>query len=115
VYALAIGPAVVVALSRLRDRRVWLVVGSGLAVVAVANLTGLSSGETERIWQPFMPLALLAGCALDRRSGASCESSAGGLSSQDARDTRGLDEVRGWLTLQLAVTVVLVAALRVPW
>ncbi|NDL58158.1 hypothetical protein [Phytoactinopolyspora mesophila] len=115
VYALALGPAIVVALSRLRDRRVWLVVGAGLAVVAMANLSGLSSGETERIWQPFMPLVLLAGCALDRTSGASCGSSAGGPALQDAADRRALGEVRGWLTLQLVVTVALVAALRVPW
>ncbi|WP_129668427.1 hypothetical protein [Phytoactinopolyspora endophytica] len=93
VFALALGPAIAVALARLRDRRVWLVVGSGLAVVLLADLSGMSSGETERIWQPFMPLVLAAGCALAAVGGA----------------------VRGWLTLQLATTVLLVAALKVPW
>jgi hypothetical protein len=67
----------------------WIVVGSCLAAVAVADLSGMSSAETERIWQPFMPLALLAGCALTRP--------------------------RAWLALQLAVAVVLAAALRVQW
>jgi hypothetical protein len=89
VFALAIGPAAAVALSRLRDRRMWIVVGSCLAAVAVADLSGMSSAETERIWQPFMPLVLLAGCALARP--------------------------RTWLALQLAVAVVLAAALRVQW
>ncbi|AYY14527.1 hypothetical protein EF847_19345 [Actinobacteria bacterium YIM 96077] len=95
VFALALGPAIAVALARLRDLRVWLVAGSGLAVVAVADLSGMSSGETERIWQPFMPLVLLAGCALGRE--------------------RPLADVRGWVAVQVVVTVALVAALRVPW
>ncbi|MCD0447364.1 hypothetical protein LO763_27480 [Glycomyces sp. A-F 0318] len=89
VFALALGPATAVALARLRHRRMWIVVGSCLAAVAVADLSGMSSSETERIWQPFMPLALLAGCALARP--------------------------RAWLALQLAVAVVLAAALRVQW
>ncbi|SDD82728.1 hypothetical protein [Glycomyces harbinensis] len=89
VLALALGPATAVALARLRERRMWIVVGSCLAAVAVADLSGMSSSETERIWQPFMPLLLLAGCALSRP--------------------------RAWLGLQLAVAVVLAAALRVQW
>ncbi|MFB9662527.1 hypothetical protein ACFQS3_23595 [Glycomyces mayteni] len=89
VLALALGPATAVALSRLRDRRMWIVVGSCLAAVALADLSGMSSAETERIWQPFMPLVLLAGCALPRP--------------------------RIWLAVQLGVAVVLAAALRVQW
>ncbi|WP_051426360.1 hypothetical protein [Jiangella gansuensis] len=93
VFALAVGPATAAGLARLRDRRAWLVVGSGLTVVLLADLSGLSSAETERIWQPFMPLALLAGGALaSSRQGA-----------------------RRWLTPQVAVAVVLQAALRSPW
>ncbi|WP_053206107.1 hypothetical protein [Jiangella muralis] len=89
VFALAVGPAVAAGLARLRDQRAWLVVGSGLAAVLVADLSGLSSAETERIWQPFMPLVLLAGAALTSS--------------------------RRWLVLQVAVAVVLQAALRSPW
>jgi hypothetical protein len=89
VFALALGPAIAVALTRLRDRRMWIIVGSCLAAVLIADLSGMSSSETERIWQPFMPLTLLAGCALARP--------------------------RAWLALQLAVAVVLAAALRVQW
>ncbi|TDC49716.1 hypothetical protein E1212_17260 [Jiangella ureilytica] len=96
VFALAVGPATAAGLARLarlRDRRAWQVVGSGLAVVLLADLSGLSSAETERIWQPFMPLVLLAGAALVS-------------SPQDARR---------WLALQVTIAVVLQAALRSPW
>ncbi|SDT15018.1 hypothetical protein SAMN04515669_2925 [Jiangella sp. DSM 45060] len=89
VFALATGPATAAGLARLRDRRAWLVVGSGLAAVLVADLSGLSSAETERIWQPFMPLVLLAGAALAPS--------------------------RRWLIVQVAVAVVLQGALRSPW
>ncbi|SDU78048.1 hypothetical protein [Jiangella alkaliphila] len=93
VFAVAVGPATAAGLARLRDPRAWLVVGSGLAVVLLADLSGLSSAETERIWQPFMPLVLLAGGALAASRGGP----------------------RGWLALQVAVAVVLQAALRSPW
>jgi methylthioxylose transferase len=89
VFALAVGPATTAGLARLRDHRAWLVVGSGLAVVLLADLSGLSSAETERIWQPFMPLVQLAGAALAPS--------------------------RRWLAVQVAVALVLQAALRSPW
>lgn len=94
VFALALGPATVVAFTRLRDRRMWIVVTTGLAIVLAADLSGLSAGETERIWQPFVPLVAVAGAAL-------------GLDSP----TR----TRQWLGLQAAVAVTLQAALRSPW
>jgi hypothetical protein len=89
VFAIAIGPAIVVAITRLRDHSTRLLVGAGLAVVALADITGLSKAETERIWQPFMPLALLAGAALLRQ--------------------------RRWLALQAATAVALAVCLRSPW
>lgn len=94
VFALAVGPAVVAGLAVLRDRRVWVVVGSGLAMVAVATVSGLSSGEVERIWQPFVPLVAVAGGALG---------------------TGSVGRVRAWLAVPVAVAVVLQAALRSPW
>jgi methylthioxylose transferase len=94
VFALMLGPAVVAALAVLRDRRTWVVVGSGLAMVVAATLSGLSSGEVERIWQPFVPLAALAGGALVGRS---------------------VGHARSWLAAQVVVAVVLQAALRSPW
>jgi hypothetical protein len=89
VFATAIGPAIVVAVTRLRDHSARLVVGAGLVVVALADITGLSKAETERIWQPFIPLALLAGAAFVRQ--------------------------RRWLAVQAATAVALAVCLRSPW
>jgi hypothetical protein len=95
VFALALGPAIAVALARLRDRAAWVVVGSGLAVVLLADASGLSSGETERIWQPFIPLVAVAGCAL-----------AGSARRYASRP---------WLGLQVITAIGLQVALRSPW
>jgi hypothetical protein len=54
-FAVALGPAVVAAIPRLRDRRLWLLVGGGLAAVLLADVSGLSKAEVERIWLPFVP------------------------------------------------------------
>ena len=52
--ALATGPAVAVALGSVRDRALWWVVGPPLAALLVANASGLSKAEVERIWLPFV-------------------------------------------------------------
>ncbi|HEY6531437.1 MAG TPA: hypothetical protein VIY72_03980 [Acidimicrobiales bacterium] len=93
-FAVAVGPAVAVALARLRDRATWALVGGGLAAVVLADVSGLSLAETERIWQPFMPLVLLAGGAVVVGRAA---------------------HARSWLALQAVTTVALVAFLRSPW
>ncbi len=59
-FAMAVGPAVAIALAHLRNRDARLLVGSVLLVVAVADLSGMSKGEVERIWLPFVPWAVLA-------------------------------------------------------
>ncbi|MGI8663652.1 MAG: hypothetical protein ACR2LQ_10630 [Acidimicrobiales bacterium] len=94
VFGSALGPAVMVGLTRLRDHGTLLLVGSGLAVVVLADVTGLSSAETERIWQPFMPLVLGAGVAASR-----------GPRWSAAR----------WLAVQATATIALQAFLRSPW
>lgn len=63
-FAIALGPAVAVALARLRDRRLWWLVGSALVAVGVAGFSGMSKGEVERIWLPFAVWVLPAGAAL---------------------------------------------------
>ncbi len=95
VLAAALGPATAVALTRLRDRATWLLVGGGLGAIALADVSGMSLAETERIWQPFMPLVLLAGAALV--------------------PVGALERIRPWLAAQAVVALGLVAVLRSPW
>ena len=63
-WSLALGPATFMGLARLRDRRLWTVVGGGIAAAMLANTSGLSLGEVERIWLPFTLWVLPAGAAL---------------------------------------------------
>jgi hypothetical protein len=63
-FAIALGPATAVALARLRDRATWLLVAGGLVAVAIADVSGLSRAEVERIWLPLAPWILVAGWVL---------------------------------------------------
>jgi hypothetical protein len=95
VFAVATGPAVAVALARLRDRRVWLLAGSALAIVALADVSGMSKGEVERIWLPFVPWVVVAAAALGER--------------------RSLERVRPFLWLQVACTMVVGVTIWSQW
>lgn len=64
VFAVAAGPATAVALARPRERRAWILVGGGLAMVLAADLSGMSKAEVERIWLPFLPWVMLATAVL---------------------------------------------------
>jgi len=88
-FALAAGPAAAAGLARLRERGVWLLAGGALVAVAAADLSGMSKGETERIWLPFVPWLLVATAAL------------GGS--------------RAWLAAQIALALALQLAVRSPW
>jgi hypothetical protein len=92
-WALALGPATAVALLRLRDRRLWLLVGGALAAAALADVSGLSTGEVERIWLPFTIWVLPAGAAL----------------------ATGRIATRAWLGLQVASAIVLTMVVRPIW
>jgi hypothetical protein len=96
VFALALGPAVAVALARLRDQRVWLLAGSALVAVAIADLSGMSKAEVERIWLPFVPWVVLATASLagtsERRGGTA-----------------------GWLAAQVATGLAVEVTVRSPW
>jgi hypothetical protein len=94
-FALAVGPAAAVALTRLRDRRVWMLVGGVLAVIAFADLSGMSKAEVERIWLPFVPWVLVATSAFV--------------------GSRRRHSVRFWLALQAATAVLIELAVRSPW
>ncbi len=66
-FAFATGPATAIALARLRDPRVWLLVGGGAGALALAWLSGMSKAEVERIWLPFLPWIMLAAASLPTR------------------------------------------------
>jgi hypothetical protein len=75
-----------------RDRAAVAVLPvAGLVMVLVANLSGMSKGEVERIWLPFYPWLLTATAALPRRN------------------------VRPWLAAQVALAVGLEMSLRSAW
>ena len=88
-FALAAGPAVAAGLARLRDRGVWLLAGGALVALATADLSGMSKGETERIWLHLVPWLLVATVAL-----------------------RGS---RGWLAAQIGMALTLQLTVRSPW
>jgi hypothetical protein len=97
VFAVAVGPATVVGAQRhpVAGSRSGLrpLLALALAAVLVADLTGLSKAEVERIWLPFVPWVALAATPL-----AGTESSA-----------------RRWLAAQLAVALCLQLTFRSPW
>ena len=90
VFAVIVGPAAVRGLLRVHGGLVPTCCGA-LAAVALADLTGLSKGETERIWLPFWPWVGVAAAALpsDRR--------------------------RWWLAVQAAVAVGVELTLYTHW
>jgi hypothetical protein len=91
-FAIALGPVLAVALARLRDRRVWLLVGGSLVAVAGAGISGMSKGEVERIWLPFAMWVLPAAVAI-------------GLGRRRSQ----------WLAVQVVFTIVLQTLVRSPW
>lgn len=92
------GPATVAALTRYRSLPGRVLIGAAVACPIVAGLSGMSSSETERIWQPFAPMVLLAGAGLWWSAGRF-----------------DLRAARGWLALQLAVALAFQAFLESPW
>jgi len=96
-FTLTLGPAVVAGLRRLAwwPRRaplaVLLLVGAVLLAVAVADLSGLSKAEVERIWLPFGTWAVLACTLLPPRS------------------------ARWWLLAQAALAIVVNSLLMTVW
>lgn len=64
--AVAAGPAVAAGLTRLRDKGAWLLVGGALGAIVVADASGMSKAEVERIWLPFTVWLFVACAPLSR-------------------------------------------------
>jgi hypothetical protein len=92
VFGVMVGPATVAALSRRLEPRVAGLVAAAIAAVAIADVSGLSKGEVERIWLPFVPFVMVALVGLARRPGA-----------------------RSWLAAQAATAVALQLLIVWPW
>lgn len=93
--ALAAGPAVAVALTRLRDRGARLLVGGAAVAVLAADVSGMSKGEVERIWLPFTVWLLAAAGVLAWR--------------------RPIAAARGWLAVQVVPAVLRQGFVRTRW
>jgi hypothetical protein len=67
-FAIVLGPVSVAGLASLRSSSLRLLVLGALAAVALADLSGMSKAEVERIWLPFAPWVLLAAASLPANS-----------------------------------------------
>jgi hypothetical protein len=101
ILLLALGPAIAVAVWRLRDRSCWLLVGGALLALTIADLSGMSRSEVERIWLPFMPFVVLSTGAL--------------VQAPPPRLLRSLSGRTGWLALQGGAAIVLESVVRTAW
>lgn len=93
----ALGPAVLAGLRRLASRpravplAVTLLVAAGVVAILLADASGMSKAEVERIWLPFGVWLVLACGLLPRR------------------------QVRGWLVVQAALAIAVNSLLVMPW
>lgn len=118
--AIVVGPATAAGLALLRDRRMWLLVGGALGAIAIADLSGFSKGEVERIWLPFALWLLPAGAVLAKdvlaKDVLEEDPSAKDPSAKDAvgRNASGM-VLRGWLTAQAVVALAVQTGIRTRW
>ncbi len=91
-FAIVLGPAAIAALARWsRAAHVWTLVVGALVAVTLANASGMSKAEVERIWLPFVPWVLTATAMLPS-------------------NTR-----RAWLAVNVAAAVALEIVVTRPW
>jgi methylthioxylose transferase len=90
-FGIAVGIGAVAGIGCVRDRRVWLLAGAALLAVAIADVSGMSKGEVERIWLPFWPFVALL-----------------------AAQIPGGRERRWWLAAQASTAIAMVGLLFIP-
>ena len=68
-FAIVIGPATIASLTRLtRSATLWPLVVGALVAIALADLSGMSKAEVERIWLPFVPWVIASSSLLPPRT-----------------------------------------------
>lgn len=105
-FAVACGPAVAVMLAKVRDRGLWLLSIGGVIAVCVADLSGLSKGEIERIWLPFVPWVMVL-CGGLARHGRALATSSGTMRWSTVASVA--------LALQVVAAIVVEFVIRTPW
>lgn len=93
VALIALGPATLAGLTRLRDRRAWWIVGGGVAALLASHVSQYNRAEVERIWLLFYPWIAVAAVALAARRRAAAT----------------------WVAVQAGSAIVLQAALVSKW
>ncbi len=91
--SLAVGPAAIAGFIRLRGQPLAWLVGAAAVAVLIADVSGMSKAEVERIWLPFVPWLVIATAAL----------------------AVGRKIPRSWLAAQAGVAVLVAVAVRSPW
>jgi hypothetical protein len=91
VFAVMLGPAAIAGLVRAARSSVAPLVAAALVAVVIADLSGLSKAEVERIWLPFLPWVLLATATLPRA------------------------RARGWLAAQAVLAIGFQLTIAWPW
>ncbi len=94
-FAVVLGPGVVASLATRPPPEVVGLVAAGVVAVVLADVSGLSKGEVERIWLPMLPWVSLAVVGLVRRSSGT--------------------QVKRWLAGSVASTLTLQILVAWPW
>ncbi|WP_436796119.1 hypothetical protein [Actinospongicola halichondriae] len=102
VLAVSLGPPAIMGLASMRRDLATGAVWAAVVAVVAADVSGLSKGEVERIWLPYVPWITLA---------AACTA----IPAVVRVANRRIDRDRVLLGAQAAVGVVLAAFLRSPW
>ena len=96
---IAVGPAALAGIIRLRQRGLWLLVAGALVAVVASTASQYSKGEVERIWLLFFPWIMLAAAPL----------------ADPSATTHGTLRLRTWLTTQATIAILLQASLITKW
>lgn len=103
---LALGPVAWVAVARVRDVSLSVLAYPAIAALLLADASGLSKAEVERIWLPFTPWVLVLAAGLVDRSGR----------RERWSWSPGWPALASWLLVgQVVLAVTVESSVRTPW